>query len=83
MAWVTLGTAALLLIPVIAMRFTAEVAWTASDFVVAGGLLLGTGTMYALASSMTRSNNRRALIGVLLVAMLTLVWIELAVGIFD
>ncbi|MDB5696794.1 MAG: hypothetical protein JWN21_2337, partial [Sphingomonas bacterium] len=33
------GVATLLLIPAIAMQFTAEVNWTASDFVVMGVLL--------------------------------------------
>ena len=43
---VALVTALLLLIPLLAMRFTDEVAWSPTDFAVAGALLFGTGFTY-------------------------------------
>jgi uncharacterized membrane protein YgdD (TMEM256/DUF423 family) len=38
-ARVALATAIILLLPFLAMQFTAEVVWNLADFVVAGGLL--------------------------------------------
>lgn len=78
---VALGTACLLLIPLVAMRFTAEVNWTLSDFVVAGGLLFGTGLTYLLVARMGDNASYRLAVGVAVAAGLLLVWINLAVGI--
>lgn len=72
----------LLLIPLIAMQFTAEVNWTLPDFVVAGALLLGTGLMCELVMRKVKKiRHRIAICAVLLIALL-LIWLELAVGIF-
>lgn len=77
---VALVTAAILLVPFVAMQFTGEVNWTLSDFVIAGVLLGGTGLAYVL-STMTMSNPRsRLVIGAVLAVALLLVWAELAVG---
>ena len=79
---VALTVAILLLIPLIAMRFTEEVNWTPFDFVVAGVLLLGTGLMCEFVMrKVTKINHRIALCAAILAA-LVLIWIELAVGIF-
>ncbi|MEQ9103422.1 MAG: hypothetical protein RIE53_01855 [Rhodothermales bacterium] len=43
------GAAFLLLLPLIAMQFTEEVNWTASDFMVMGAMLLGAGGAFELA----------------------------------
>jgi hypothetical protein len=48
-------TGALLSIPLIAMQFTDEVAWTLFDFVVMGMLLSGTGSLIVLASRKIRT----------------------------
>jgi peptidoglycan/LPS O-acetylase OafA/YrhL len=77
---VALVTAAILLVPFVAMRFTNEVNWTIFDFIVAGILLGGTGLAYILLASRTRQANRRIAIGAVLLAALLLVWAELAVG---
>lgn len=77
---VVMVTAALLLVPLVAMQFTGEVDWTLSDFVIAGVLLAGTGLAYVL-STMKMSNPRsRLVIGAVLAVALMLVWAELAVG---
>jgi len=72
----------LLLIPLIAMQFTDEVNWTLSDFVVAGGLLLGTGLMCELVIRKVKNTKYRIAICVGLLLALLLIWAELAVGIF-
>lgn len=78
---VVLVTAAILLVPFIAMQFTAEVNWTAFDFVVAGVLLAGTGLAYVLSTMKMSSSRSRLAIGAALAVALLLVWAELAVGI--
>ena len=79
---VLLVTAAILLVPFVAMQFTGEVNWTLSDFVIAGVLLAGTGLAYVL-TTMKMSNARsRTVIGIVLALALAVVWAELAVGIF-
>jgi hypothetical protein len=79
---VALATAAILLVPLVAMRFTDEVDWTVLDFAVAGALLAGTGFMYVVATRNATRLRRKALIGILLAIALILVWSELAVGLF-
>jgi hypothetical protein len=78
---VTLVTAFILLVPLVAMQFTGEVVWTVSDFLVAGALLGGTGL--ALDLALTKGGNvaYKAAAGVALVAAFLLIWINLAVGI--
>jgi hypothetical protein len=72
----------ILLIPLAAMQFTHEVNWTLFDFMVAGGLLFGTGCILELViRSVIKTGTRIALCIVLLAAFL-LVWMELAVGVF-
>jgi hypothetical protein len=78
--WMALATALVLLIPLVAMTFTNEVAWTFSDFVVAGMLLFGAGSLFVLAAR--RATKYRALVGLAVGAALLYVWAELAVGVF-
>ena len=78
---VVLATAAILLVPFIAMQFTGEVNWNAFDFVVAGVLLAGTGLAYVLSTMKMSSPRSRLAIGAVLAVVLVLVWAELAVGI--
>ncbi|HSI19509.1 MAG TPA: hypothetical protein VK980_17200 [Sphingomonas sp.] len=75
------AAACLLLLPLVAMQFTAEVKWTGSDFAVWGVMLgVACGT-YELATRMTRNSAYRAAVAVAVVAAFLLVWINLAVGI--
>jgi len=79
---VLLGTGAILMVPLVAMRFTREVNWGPFDFVVAGILLAGIGTAYVLLTRKLRTATQRRAIGGGLLLTLMLVWAELAVGIF-
>ena len=73
-------SAVLLILPAIAMQFTSEVDWTASDFIVMGALLgtIGLTTEFLV----RRSGNTAYRIGAV-VAMATAfltIWVNLAVG---
>ncbi|MCR4280015.1 MAG: hypothetical protein NUV82_01160 [Candidatus Komeilibacteria bacterium] len=72
--------ACLLLVPLIAMQFSDEVAWDLSDFVVAGILLLGTGLTYEMIANRGGNVAYRAAIGAALGSTLLLIWVNLAVG---
>ena len=77
---VLLGTAAILLVPLVAMQFTGEVDWTRSDFVIAAVLLAGTGMLFELAAAKLRSRRARVIaLGVIGLGFV-FVWAELAVG---
>lgn len=81
---VALATAALLLVPLVAMRFTGEVAWSGVDFVVAAVLLAGAGITCVRVARRLRGAapwQRLAVPGALVLAFAA-VWIELAVGVF-
>lgn len=80
--WIVLTVALLLMVPLVAMRFTNEVKWDLLDFMAAGILLLGTGLTLELAIRKIKTNKYRILVCVGIVAALFLVWIELAVGVF-
>jgi len=80
-AYPAVGTILLLMIPLIAMQFTNEVAWTLSDFVIAGTLLFGTGLTYTLVTRTSGEMMYRIAIGFALFTGLFLVWVNMAVGI--
>jgi hypothetical protein len=71
-----------LLVPLVAMQFTNEVVWGVLDFVVAGTLLVGTGLAYVFFANAVALRWQRIAIGLALAVALSLVWAELAVGIF-
>jgi hypothetical protein len=75
------GAAALLLAPLVAMRFTNEVAWTASDFAAAAALLLGAGLALELLAQRARGS-ALLLGGLAVVGVFLLLWAEGAVGVF-
>jgi len=75
-----LAVPALLLLPLIAMAFTNEVAWTALDFAAAALLLVGTGVAIELTTQTIRARALRlAATGAVLLAAVTL-WLQGAVG---
>jgi hypothetical protein len=74
------GAAFLLLLPLLAMQFTHEVAWDVADFVAAWALLVGAGLAYKLATRKSGHIAYRAAVGVAVATALILVWMNLAVG---
>ena len=74
------ATGFLLVIPLVAMQYTAEVVWTLSDFVVAGTLLFGTGLTYKLITRKSGELAYRVAVGFTILTGLFLVWANLAVG---
>lgn len=79
-ARVGLITAALLLIPLVAMRFTHEVSWTISDFVIMGALCIVLGSLFVVCSRF--APHKRLLSGVIFSLVFLSIWAELAVGVF-
>ncbi|MDX1679015.1 hypothetical protein [Arsukibacterium sp.] len=71
----------LLLLPLIAMQFTAEVNWTGFDFVAAAVLLGGTGLLIELGCHYSRSGAGRVGWALVVLTSLLLIWMNLAVGI--
>ena len=82
LAGIVLTAALLLLIPLISMQFTNEVKWSLFDFIVAGVLLFGTGFICELVMRKVKKIRYRIVICVFILAVLALIWLELAVGIF-
>lgn len=72
----------LLLIPLIAMQFTSEVAWSFFDFLIMGILLIVTGLGIELALRLVPSTKNRIIICGFILGTFFLIWAELAVGIF-
>lgn len=82
--WRTIGwsvAAAVLLLPLAAMQFTAEVHWTGSDFVFAGVLIGGAGGAFELVVRARQNGAYRAGMALALAAAFLLVWLNAAVGI--
>ncbi|MEP7008326.1 MAG: hypothetical protein ABI810_20270 [Sphingomonas bacterium] len=75
------SAAALMVVPLIAMQFTGEVAWDLADFVFLGMLLLGVGGAYEFLARKTGNIAYRLAVGLTLAGMFLLVWLNAAVGI--
>jgi len=73
---VVLGTAAILLVPLI-LRWP----WSVSDFVVMGVLIFGAGSALELVRTRANKKYRLAIAAAVIIAFL-LIWMELAVGLF-
>lgn len=73
--------AALLAVPLVAMQFTREVAWTGFDFAFAALLLVGGGLAWEGAQWASTARARIAAGGAVL-AVVLLVWADGAVGVF-
>jgi hypothetical protein len=78
---IVFAAASILLLPLLAMQITDEVAWDLADFAVAGAFLVGTGLMYGLAARKAGNIAYRAAVGVALAAAFILVWLMGAVGV--
>jgi hypothetical protein len=73
--------AVLLALPAVAMQFTSEVAWTASDFVFAGVVFAVVGGLFELAARATANVAYRAAVVIAVGCAFLQLWIPLAVGI--
>lgn len=83
MPWRLLGwsiPALLLLLPLVAMRFTDEVNWTGSDFVVAAVLFGSVGLAFELIVRTSQSLAYRAGAALAVVAAFLTIWVNGAVG---
>jgi len=78
---IVLGTALILLVPLTAMLFTDEVAWSPIDFACAGVIIAGTGIAFELAVRKMRNIAYRAAGGVSVGTAFILVWGNAAVGV--
>jgi len=76
-------TVAVLCLPLIAMQFTNQVKWELPDFFVAGFLLLATGFAVDLILRKFKKAWLRAIAIGLIILTFILIWVELAVGIFN
>jgi hypothetical protein len=77
------GTLALLLLtPALAMQFTSEVDWSASDFIIMGVLLAVLGLGIEAVMRMLRDWPARLAASAAVVLVFLAVWVELAVGVF-
>lgn len=79
-AIIAIATVVLLLIPLIAMQFTNELIWEISDFIIAGGLLFGTGLTFLVLTKRKTSVSYRFAIFFALFTGLLLIWVNGAVG---
>lgn len=75
------GAAALLLAPLVAMRFTDEVRWTALDFLAMGAMLGVVCATFELVVRVARSGWYVAAAAVATAVAFLMSWIDLAVGI--
>lgn len=73
---------ALLMVPAAAMQFTDEVNWGPADFAVAAALFGLTGLAIEGSVRLAASPLKRAFLAGASLALLLVVWAELAVGIF-
>lgn len=83
LAAVVLVTAVLLAVPLIAMQFTQEVAWSAGDFLAAATLLLSAGAAMVLGVRRAATVRGKAFIVTAVALLFLLVWAHLAVGLFN
>lgn len=78
---ILLATTVAMLVPLIAMQFIPSVQWGVIDFVLASILLIAAGLLYELVASRIKPKLRLP-VGVLIVGIVLIIWIELAVGLF-
>jgi hypothetical protein len=76
------GIAALLVLPLVAMQFTGEVAWGPEDFAFAGILLISAGAIFELAAWKVRDLTGRLVLGAVILGAVLLIWADAAVGVF-
>lgn len=70
-----------LLVPLVAMQFSSEVNWSPSDFIVAYVLLTGAALAFRFITGRLTTLPHRAAAALAVFAGLSLVWVNLAVGV--
>lgn len=86
MARPAIGTALILMIPLVMTFVDRDKAegdgwrWSPMDFVVMGALLFGAGLAYELLARKLQDKRHRMLVGGAILAVVVLIWTELAVG---
>ena len=70
----------ILLLPLVAMRFTSEVNWTTGDFIFAALLIGGVGVIFELTVRVTRNWAQRAGVAAALATAFLTIWANGAVG---
>jgi hypothetical protein len=78
---IALAIIGLLSIPLIAMQFTDEVAWSGSDFLIMGIMLSVAGALYEIGARMSTNTPYRVGLATAVGTGLLLTWMNLAVGI--
>jgi len=78
--WIAMATGVALLVPLVAMRFTTEVNWDKTDFIVMGTLLFGMSSLFVLVARRT-PRKHRMIFGGMFIAAFLYIWAELAVGV--
>jgi len=81
--WNLAGTLLILLIPFVAMQITEEVNWGPMDFITAGILIFGAGSMALFITRRVRNRFYRIAAILAVIALLLLIWAQLAVGIIS
>lgn len=74
---------ALLSIPLVGNLLSKEVNWSGSDFLIAGALLFTTAFLINLVRSRIKKQSQKVLIVIFILLALALIWLELAVGVFE
>lgn len=74
--------AIILAAPFVAMQFTSQVKWNLSDFIIAGILLFFTAFLIDIILLKVSTESRKFIYISIVLAVLFLIWAELAVGIF-
>ncbi len=73
----------LLMLPLVAMQFTDEVNWSIFDFVAMGTFLLSLSIVSELILKFAKNTPAKLLLIGIAILFFVLIWIELAVGIFN
>lgn len=77
------ATIGLLLIPYITSQFNDEVNWSVVDFIIGGLMLFGLGMLLQFLMSKLNGKKYRVFVIIGVVVIFLLIWVELAVGIFN
>lgn len=79
--FIALGIVFILSIPFMAMQITKEVNWSTADFILMALILSGIAAVYELAAHKSQLSSYRIAIGIALLGMFLLFWVNAAVGI--